>query len=59
MQFRRSLYFVKDMKAGEVADEGSVRPGFEIAPKKFDKLTGRRLPKSVKAGSSAQWEYLE
>ena len=59
MKFRRSLYFVKDTMAGEVADKGSVRPGFGIAPKKFDKLIGRRLLKSVKAGSSVQWEYLE
>ncbi|WP_186365261.1 N-acetylneuraminate synthase family protein, partial [Siminovitchia fortis] len=32
-QFRRSLYFVKDMKAGDVIDENcirSVRPGFGL-----------------------------
>ena len=36
VKFRRSLYFVKDMKAGDVITEDSVRsvrPGFGIAPK--------------------------
>jgi N-acetylneuraminate synthase len=62
VKFRRSLYFVKDMEEGEVVDEGSVRsvrPGFGIAPKDFDKLIGRRLLKSVKAATSVQWEDLE
>ena len=43
-QFRRSLYFVKDMKAGDVIDEScirSVRPGYGLAPKYFDELMGR------------------
>jgi len=62
VKFRRSLYFVKDMKAGEVVDEAtvrSVRPGFGISPNNFDKLIGRRLIKSVKAATSVQWEDLE
>ncbi|MBW3010445.1 pseudaminic acid synthase, partial [Acinetobacter baumannii] len=35
-QFRRSLYFVKDLKAGDVIDESSirsVRPGYGLPPK--------------------------
>ena len=43
-QFRRSLYFVKDMKAGDVIDEScirSVRPGFGLAPKYYDELMGK------------------
>lgn len=53
-QFRRSLYFVKDMKAGDVITEDcvrSVRPGYGVAPKYFDILIGRRLNFSVKANT--------
>lgn len=46
VKFRRSLYFVKDLKAGDVitADSiRSVRPGFGLPPKLFDQLLGRKV----------------
>lgn len=46
VKFRRSLYFVKDMKAGDVITADcvrSVRPGFGIAPKYFDSILGSKL----------------
>lgn len=49
-QFRRSLYFVKDLKAGDVIDEScirSVRPGFGLAPKFYDEILGRTLIQDV------------
>jgi pseudaminic acid synthase len=42
-QFRRSLYFVKPLRAGErvTADAvRSVRPGFGVAPKHLDRVIG-------------------
>jgi pseudaminic acid synthase len=48
--FRRSLYFVKDMKAGEtiMADAvRSVRPGFGLAPKNMDSVVGAKLTRDV------------
>lgn len=45
-QFRRSLYFVKDMKAGDVITADcirSVRPGYGLAPKYLDKIIGIKL----------------
>src|SRR5690606_37467082 len=54
LQFRRSLYFVKDLKAGDViaADSfRSVRPGFGMAPKHADVLIGRRVTRDVKANT--------
>ncbi|WP_020560575.1 pseudaminic acid synthase [Thiofilum flexile] len=50
VKFRRSLYFVKDMEAGEVVTEEcvrSVRPGFGLAPKYLYKINGEKIIKSV------------
>jgi len=57
VQFRRSLYFVKDLKAGEViADDAvrSVRPGYGLAPKHLDNIIGRRVCTDVAAMSPVQ-----
>ncbi|XGA80986.1 N-acetylneuraminate synthase family protein [Halomonas sp. CH40] len=48
VQFRRSLYFVKDLKAGDVITEDgvrSVRPGYELAPKMLVYIIGQRVIK--------------
>ena len=53
-QFRRSLYFVKDMKAGDVIDATcirSVRPGFGLAPKFYDELLGKKVIQSIEANT--------
>ncbi|RBW48263.1 pseudaminic acid synthase [Marinobacter sp. F3R11] len=53
-QFRRSLYFVKDMKSGELITEGcvrSVRPGFGLAPKYLGQVIGRRVVQAVNANT--------
>lgn len=50
VQFRRSLYFVKDMKAGDLITPDSirsVRPGFGLPPKMLDSLLGQRLTRDV------------
>jgi pseudaminic acid synthase len=52
VRFRRSLYFVKPMKAGQRITEDavrSVRPGFGLAPKHLDSIIGRRLKNDVAA----------
>ncbi|MDQ7016516.1 MAG: pseudaminic acid synthase [Gammaproteobacteria bacterium] len=61
VQFRRSLYFVKDMQAGEAITEEcvrSVRPGFGLAPKYWDAILGRRLLHSVSANTAVRFELL-
>lgn len=53
-QFRRSLYFVKDLKAGDVITEDavrSVRPGFGLAPKYLDIIVGKKVTIAVKANT--------
>jgi N-acetylneuraminate synthase len=55
VQFRRSLYFVKDLKAGEVITPDavrSVRPGFGLPPKMLDQVIGRRVLRDVMANTA-------
>lgn len=50
VQFRRSLYFVKDLKAGDVITSDavrSVRPGFGAPPKYLHEVLGRRVNVNV------------
>lgn len=61
-KFRRSLYFVRDMKAGDVITADvikSVRPGYGLAPKHFDSLIGTRVKEDIAYGTSVRWTQLE
>lgn len=54
VKFRRSLYIVKDMDAGDVITEDcvrSVRPGFGLAPKHLTSILGRQISRVVKIGT--------
>ena len=62
VQFRRSLYFVKDLQKGDTIDETcirSVRPGFGIARMHFDELIGKRLTRNVQANTKTDWADFE
>lgn len=62
VKFRRSLYFVKDMKAGDVITEDavkSIRPGFGVAPKYRNSVVGRRVRVDVRSGVALTWDQLE
>jgi N-acetylneuraminate synthase len=61
LTFRRSLYFVRDLRAGAVITPDaiqSVRPGYGLAPKYFDSLVGKILRHDVTAGTATAWEML-
>ena len=61
-QFRRSLYFVKALRAGEsVAADAvrSVRPGFGLAPNHLGRVIGRRLARNVAASTPVREDDLE
>jgi pseudaminic acid synthase len=50
VKFRRSLYFVKNLKAGNVITPDavrSVRPGFGLAPKNIEKVIGAIVTRDV------------
>jgi N-acetylneuraminate synthase len=61
VQFRRSLYFVKDLQAGDVITADavrSVRPGYGLAPKFLPDVIGKRVVKDVKKNSAVKREVL-
>lgn len=61
LQFRRSLYIVEDMQAGDVITEHnmrSIRPGLGLAPKYYDILLGKKVNQNVKRGTAVTWDLI-
>lgn len=55
VKFRRSLYFIKDMKAGDIIDENcirSIRPGYGLPPKMYEKIIGLTVAADVKKATA-------
>jgi N-acetylneuraminate synthase len=62
IKFRRSLYFIKDLKAGELITEDavkSIRPGYGVAPKYLDSVIGSVVKKDVGFGHAVTEDVLE
>ena len=52
--FRRSLFVVRDMKAGEtftLENVRSIRPGYGMAPKHLPEVLGKRASRDIKRGT--------
>ena len=61
VKFRRSLYFVKDMKKGETITEmnvRSIRPGYGLLPKDKEKIIGRTVKRDIKLGTKTSWDLI-
>lgn len=61
IQFRRSLYIVKNLKAGDVLTTENVRairPGLGLPTKYLEHVLGQRIVKDVKRGAALTWELL-
>ncbi|KWX74775.1 pseudaminic acid synthase [Paenibacillus jilunlii] len=61
LQFRRSIYISKDIKAGEVLTMDNIsviRPGFGLDPKYYDLLLGKQIKRDLKIGTPLSWEQL-
>jgi len=59
VQFRRSLYWVRDLEAGDVVDATalrSVRPGHGLAPKHLDEVLGLHVARPVSAKTPVRRE---
>jgi len=60
--FRRSLYVVKDVEAGEIFDETnirSIRPGYGMPPKHLPQVLGKRAAQQLKRGTALHWDHVE
>jgi pseudaminic acid synthase len=59
--FRRSLFVVKDVKAGEVFTEeniSSIRPGYGLHPRYLKEVLGRRAAQDIQPGTPLSWELI-
>lgn len=59
-EFCRSLYVVKDIKAGEILTEQnirSIRPGYGLHPKYYKMLLGRRIKVDLERGTALKEEH--
>lgn len=61
MTFRRSLYFVKDLKLGDIITEEHIRrirPGYGLAPKHYDEILGRKVNQNISRGTATSWNLI-
>ena len=62
VKFRRSLYFVKDIKEGEVITKEhvkSIRPGYGLAPKYMEEIIGKKTTSAVRRGNPVSFELVK
>lgn len=62
IQFRRSLYVVQDLKAGDVLTRTNVRairPGLGLPTKYLELLMGMAVNQDVKRGTAVNWDLLK
>ena len=59
--FRRSLYFVNNLKTGQIIskkDIRKIRPGFGLSPKFLNKLIGQKVSKNVFRSDRVTWDKI-
>lgn len=61
LRFRRSLFVVSDVRAGEVVTQAnvrSIRPAGGLSPAAMDTVLGRRFSVDVPRGTPLSWELI-
>jgi pseudaminic acid synthase len=62
IKFRRSLYYVKDLRSGETITPDairSVRPGFGLPPKKLPEVLGKHVVTDVFAKTPVCYDHID
>ena len=61
VQYRRSIWFVKDIKAGEVVTPehiGILRPNYGVSPKYWNTVIGMVVGQDIKANTPVNWDSM-
>lgn len=61
LQFRRSIYIAKDMKAGDTFTPENlriVRPGAGLAPKLISQMLGKSIKQDARKGTPLNWDLV-
>lgn len=59
--FKRSLYFIDNIKQGEVitpSNMRAIRPGFGLHPRFYEQLLGKTVSRDIKRGERVSWDCL-
>jgi N-acetylneuraminate synthase len=62
IQYRRSLYLVQDIKAGErltLENVRAIRPGFGLSTKYLEVVLGKTAKQNAMRGTALTWELLD
>lgn len=60
--FRRSIYAVQDIAAGEPMTRENlrvIRPGYGLAPRHYEELLGRRAKKAIPRGTPLRFDLID
>tara|TARA_B100000768_G_scaffold110154_1_gene102122 strand:- start:533 stop:1567 length:1035 start_codon:yes stop_codon:yes gene_type:complete len=58
-QYRRSLYFIEDIKEGEEITKNNmrrIRPGLGLPPKYYSQILGKKVNQDIKRGTPVGWD---
>lgn len=61
LAYRRSLYVVRDMQAGELfsgENVRAIRPGFGLPPKHIENVLGKRARNDISKGTALSWDLV-
>lgn len=59
--FSKSLFFVEDMKAGDVissSNMSAIRPGDGLHPKFYKELIGKKVSQEIRRGTPVDWNLI-
>lgn len=61
VKFRRSVYFVKDLNAGDIIQKDDIRrirPGYGLAPKYESEIIGKTVKVDISRGTATSWDLI-
>lgn len=62
LKFRRSIYVVKDIQAGELLSEDNIRrirPGFGLPPGHYPEVLGKVANRALQRGTALEWTMFD